>query len=230
MTPEQLTIPSRVAIVEDEPDTRMILAERLGCAADLTRVILQTGNYQTATDSLAKGEAHIVAVDLYLEDEEPNELLEPDRPSGLRLCEFLKSLRWDVKVVLYSGHATPMLLSNCWVAGADTYLCKDFTSEPAAEEILRLARSEEPSPWRYPPRTDLQQMQELIDRKSLLTPYQRRVHDLTVRGLDSRTIQRRINQNAEWGSEHRTLRSVIGAREAIGDKLPADWKHILTSR
>lgn len=227
MPPEQLTIPSRVAVVEDEPDTRAILAERLGCSPDLTRVILKTGNYQVAKDSLAKGEAHIVAVDLFLEDEEPNELLEPDRPSGVRLCEFLKSLRWDVNVVLYSGHASPMLLSNCWLAGADTYLCKDFTSEPAAEEILRLARGEDASPWTYPPRTDLQQMQELIDRKSLLTPYQRRVHDLTVRGLDSRSIQSRINRNAECGSEHRTYRSVVGAREAIGDKLPTGWKHIL---
>lgn len=224
---DQVTIPSRIAIVEDQPDTRSALADSINACSATTRIVFQTGDEQSAKDNLAKGEAHIVAVDLYLQDEEPGELLEPDRPAGLRLCEFLKSQRWETKIVLYSGHATSMLLSNCWLADADSYFPKDFTREPAAQEIERLANGNDPSPWRYPDRTDLRLMQELIDHKSLLSSYQRRVYDMTVRGFDSRTIQRRLNLNAESPSEQKTLAGIRGAQRAISEKLPRGWKTIL---
>jgi FixJ family two-component response regulator len=126
--------------------------------------------------------------------------------SGLQLQDRLSKLGNRLPIVFLSGHADIPTSVRAIKAGAEDFLTKPVTKEHLLESIRRaLDHAEEV-------RARSEQADALFARVASLTPRERQVFALVVRGMLNKQIAH------ELGTSERTMRPPMHRRAAAGVK------------
>jgi two-component system nitrogen regulation response regulator NtrX len=103
-----------ILIVDDEEEVRTLIAEVL---SDEGYATTQASNEQEAISSIKKNIPDLVFLDLWLENNEV---------AGIGILEKIKSIHYDIPVVMISGHGTVDLAVEAIKKGAFDFIEKPF--------------------------------------------------------------------------------------------------------
>ena len=196
--------PIRILIVDDHPLVRRGLAELLNGVSDMTVVA-------TASDG-EEAVAHVV------EDRPDIVLMDVSMPgmTGIEACRRLLLAEPETRVVMLTSFATREVVVEAIDTGAIGYLLKDADPIELINGIRAAAHGDAP----LAPRVAKQLLEDRVQRRPLddLTPRERDVLQLLVRGLSNKQIAWRLGINEKTVKAH--LSSVFD-RLGVDDRTQA---------
>jgi DNA-binding NarL/FixJ family response regulator len=196
--------PIRILIVDDHPLVRRGLAELLNGVNDMTVVA-------TASDG-EEAVAHVV------EDHPDIVLMDVSMPgmTGIEACRRLLTAVPGTRVVMLTSFANRDVVVESFDTGAAGYLLKDADPMELINGIRAAARGDAP----VSPRVARQLLEDRARRRPLedLTPRERDVLQLLVRGLSNKQIAWRLGINEKTVKAH--LSSVFD-RLGVDDRTQA---------
>lgn len=194
----------RILIVDDHPLVRRGLADLLNGIADMTVVA-------TASDG-EEAVAHVV------EDRPDIVLMDVSMPgmTGIEACRRLLGAVPGTRVVMLTSFANREVIGDAFDTGAAGYLLKDADPAELINGIRAAARGDAP----VSPRVARQLLEDRVQRRPLddLTPRERDVLQLLVRGLSNKQIAWRLGINEKTVKAH--LSSVFD-RLGVDDRTQA---------
>lgn len=182
-------------MTEKKPKTLVYLVDDDFSIRDsLSLLIESTGQAVRCFDS----------ADAFLQDYDPDQagclILDVRMPSmtGLELQEELARRDFAIPIIFISGHADVPDSSKAFRAGAVDYMEKPFDSETL------LTRMQEAIQKDLSTRVQHAEKRRLKSRLSLLTPREREVYILIVKGLSNKEVAKQLNISNRTIDVHRS--------------------------
>jgi DNA-binding NarL/FixJ family response regulator len=176
-------MPVRLALVEDRPEVRRLLAERLGFFDDV-ELVLVTGSAESFFDRLPGLDAppEVVLMDIEL----------PGR-DGIAATARLKGAHPAIDVLMLTVFEDEERIFAAVKAGASGYLLKDASAGRVVGAVMEVARGGAPvSPLVAKKLLGYVRGDAETDEDLAITPREREVLDLIVEGLIEEAIADRL--------------------------------------
>jgi two-component system response regulator NreC len=186
----------RIFILDDHELFRTALRLLLTAHAGL-EVVGDAASAREALDKLARCACDVLLVDVTLED-----------TNGIAFARELKRLRRDEAILFLSMHAEPDVVTDAFSAGATGYALKSQSERELVDAIGVVARRErylapQLSP-RLAARGDVSAAHSQGGLLGLLSPREREIFDLLIRGVGNDAIAQRLFISVKTVETHRT--------------------------
>lgn len=116
--------------------------------------------------------------------------------SGLELQAELERRQFDIAVIVLSGHGDVPLAVRAMSAGALSFLEKPINEQDLLDLVFKAFNGTSPLPAQA-------QHDALEAHRTLLTPRQRDIFDLSMKGLQTKEVANRLNLSPRTVEVHR---------------------------
>jgi NarL family two-component system response regulator LiaR len=199
------SLPIRVLLVDDHEMVRRGLAVSLLTVDDI-EVVGEAATGRTALDLCDTLQPDVILMDLMMPD-----------MNGVEATQSIRQRHPDIQIIALTSYKETELVESALKAGAIGYLLKDITLEKLAEAI-RAAEAGQPTLAPEATKTLLTAFTRPVPPGQDLTPREREVLGLMVKGLTNPKIARQLGVNR---STIQTHVSNILAKLGVANRLEA---------
>jgi two-component system nitrate/nitrite response regulator NarL len=184
----------KVYLLDDHKIVRDGLKSLLALHPDIS-IVGEEGHPRPFLDQLPELDADILILDLSLPE-----------MSGMEVLKKTKKARPELNVVILSMHDSPEYMIKAIKEGASTFLTKDVQSDILVEAIRKIKQDGVYFPTQLQMSSTSEVLQDLRTPEgssSLLTPKEKEVLKLMVKGLSSKQMAAEFGLSARTVEAHR---------------------------